>query len=474
MLTLTPKQREKLMELIPQLFNNDDLAIVLYKLGLTLERIAGDRQILDTAVRKVLEDAEKKGKLRTLLDKLAAERKDVVELQVVAQEIDLAERIPDFREAALELYTVLTDEKVPDDLVIRAFNVTAPPLIQRQVDPRTTSDFKNAVVMWLAWQTDRSPLLQFAQLVKNWLDYKQFGAAVEKLTVWITTAMTRLGITEKQKRDLDAATAAELKRRDEQRLHLLVSVRQRQEDEYELSAWTMWVDSITGKSQRSIPHPGAVCKRNEIEREIVKTVWQAANDLFKDSPTPTLELFLPVHLLTIDPDRWDLGDADLPEMLGSRFSLLLRSWERSYATAPKYIRTRADWHERWKQRHNRQTTAVRFDAGPDPGGYSQRTRAEKIAFVALTFPPEDTTVRLVVMSGTPLAIWIRCEIPEHRHDVELFFDEIVAKHCEDFRERIFDARLRAAAGDYRNHLNLLWDDPERQPPDSIENAMMME
>jgi vWA-MoxR associated protein C-terminal domain len=479
--TLTARQRKKLMDLLPKLFTLDELATILYTLHLNLERIAGDKPARDAAIRKVLEQAERLGTLSTVLDAFATHREKSVELRVLASEVNEAERILDLSEASTDLVTILTEEDVPDDLLMQAFSVTAPPFIQRTVNPRTTADVKNAVVTKLAGELDRSPLVKFAQLLKLLLDQGRFAAAVDRLTVWIRTAMIYLGITEHQKQLLDDAIEAELNRRAQQRLHLLASVKPTlgAAGDYEINVWSTWVDPVTGKAQRWLPQPRTLCKREEIGREIVRAVWLVADDLFKDSPMPTLELFLPLDLLHIDPDRWDLSDDDLPEPLGSRFSVLLRSWERSYETGYKFSRTRADWHTLWNERRTHGTKGVCLAVAPDPKVYSPWTRLERISCAALTFPPDRTTVRAIVMSGTPIVLWIRSDISACRDSVTTFFSDIAAKQCEDFRSSIVEARLRAAAAGadavhFGHHLNLLWDDPERQPPDSIENAMMME
>ena len=184
----------------------------------------------------------------------------------------------------------------------------------------------------------------------------------------------------------------------------------------------------------------------------------------------TVELFVPVDSLSCDADQWPL-ELDLEtKPLGAEWRVVVRSLERAYGGLCR--RSHPKWRRYWTHGLSLPGRAARVGTQAEVVGDVPQN-------VALFFAPARdepgggcSVLRNLIAAGVSIAVWPRkegCENPSHR---ELLEHLVSSMPVTGWREAVWRYRQEAARQQDRQghpgtHLTMLWDDPNKLPPDAL-------
>lgn len=188
----------------------------------------------------------------------------------------------------------------------------------------------------------------------------------------------------------------------------------------------------------------------------------------------TVEVFLPRDYLSTSVESWKILDPidDQPLSIGTKYSVLVRSYER---TQPSYHPYRDQWITNWnrvKQNLGTVPTHEMFEQLDRLEDCNERILITSLSTklgLKLTCSPtakhKDFFIS-ILKAGVPIAIWSRCSIPDL--DLATEMDTLLTGgSLLELLDRIRHKRWEAS-GDCEqhlgHHLTILWEDPDRLPP----------
>ncbi|HWO62233.1 MAG TPA: hypothetical protein VNO31_19615 [Umezawaea sp.] len=218
----------------------------------------------------------------------------------------------------------------------------------------------------------------------------------------------------------------------------------------------------------------------EIEAQVADLVEEAEAQWARHAASIRVEFLLPHELLNLPVDQWKLeASTDLPQPLGLRYQVVLRSLERA-----RTHRWHREWRHRWAKLRSSQDHTV--NGTPMTHWCSAKTRdlseleallvlREELVSLVLSAPPPPappTTVDEVVVglrNGLPVMIWHRDDGSHRPFDAAV---RPLLRGLGELPERVRQLRGRApganrSTGRIGGHVSLLWDDPDR-PVEPVE------
>lgn len=218
----------------------------------------------------------------------------------------------------------------------------------------------------------------------------------------------------------------------------------------------------------------------EIEAQVADLVEEAEAHWARHAASIRVEFLLPHELLNLPVDQWKLeASTDLPQPLGLRYQVVLRSLERA--------RTHR-WHREWRQRWAKLRSSRDYSVNGAPMTHwcSSRTRdlgalerllvlREELVSLVLSAPPPPVRTTIVdevvvgLRNGLPVMIWHRDDGSHRPFDAAV---RPLLKGLGELPERVRLLRGRAPGvirsnGRVGGHVSLLWDDPDR-PVEPVE------
>jgi hypothetical protein len=203
----------------------------------------------------------------------------------------------------------------------------------------------------------------------------------------------------------------------------------------------------------------------------------------KDSHSNIMvELFLPLHFLCFDLDQWkvDIGlNKEAP--LGHRYPVVLRSLDRAYSHHERgHEQLMRAWQIHWD--NFQQALATMKPVFCQKKDYESRRNwqafLEDTMCLALTFVPstndEQTKVSFlkeIIIAGNSVALWPRKQTGYLSEDeIQAMYHSLLARcNFSMLPEILWKKRKEALRNDDEqhlvHHLTLLWDNPNRLPPD---------
>lgn len=195
-----------------------------------------------------------------------------------------------------------------------------------------------------------------------------------------------------------------------------------------------------------------------------------------------VELFLPLHLLCFDLDQWkiDIGlNQETP--LGHCYPVVLRSLDRTYSHHERgYEQLMRAWQIHWNNFQEALATVKPVFCNMKEYESRRNWQAflEDTMCLVLTFVPptndEQTKVSLlkeIIIAGNAVALWPRKQTGSLSEDeIKTMYHSLLAR-CNFSRlpEILWQKRKEALKKDDEqhlvHHLTLLWDNPNRLPPD---------
>ncbi|HET6503911.1 MAG TPA: hypothetical protein VFG87_24445 [Amycolatopsis sp.] len=210
----------------------------------------------------------------------------------------------------------------------------------------------------------------------------------------------------------------------------------------------------------------------QVRLRVAELAEQTAEAWAKYEPRIHVEFVLSVELLNLEVDQWQWEtDSSVPEPVGCRFSVVVRSLDRMKA---------GKWHGSWRSRWRELQRQLEEDGMIAPGAWHQPESGDFLKLTSvfeqdaglvsliLADPPEEggsgaRQVLVGLRAGIPVIVW-------HRRDCgsRQFLDTVDKLFRGDShgnllqRARFVRASALAEGADHvGNHLTILWDDPER-------------
>ncbi|WNV88742.1 effector-associated domain 2-containing protein [Umezawaea sp. Da 62-37] len=248
---------------------------------------------------------------------------------------------------------------------------------------------------------------------------------------------------------------------------------------YVLTDWRQ-IDPTGWYPQRGEDFTGTLA---EIEAQVAELVEEAEVYWARHAALIRIEFLLPHELLNLPVDQWKLeASTDLPQPLGLRYQVVLRSLERA-----RTHRWHRNWRHRWAKLHSDQGQSS--NGRPMTHWCSSRTRdlrgleallivRDELVSLVLSAPPPAAQAAVVdevvigLRNGLPVIIWHRDDGSHRPFDAAV---RPLLNGLGDLPERVRQLRGRApgaarSTGRIGGHVSLIWDDPDR-PVEPVELPM---
>jgi hypothetical protein len=257
-------------------------------------------------------------------------------------------------------------------------------------------------------------------------------------------------------------------------------------DRFFVNGWLIPDSSIKDNSQRFHPldldesDKGIACGLDEIPNVLNNFLDLSLQQLKGKQHELTIEIFLPMSCLCADVDRWKIDDLYAETPVGSRYRTIVRSSDR---LEDRYLNKRwSDWCGNW----DRITKAGHLipncddfetlDPFTDCNWKRVVNNLSQKLGLKLTCGLESEhkldLFRAILNAATPIAIWVRCDLPDLDLAAEL--DALIAdSHLFGLSAAVMRKRQQADEEERSEqhlgaHLAMLWEDPGRLTPDAME------
>ncbi|OKH35537.1 hypothetical protein NIES2119_19980 [[Phormidium ambiguum] IAM M-71] len=184
----------------------------------------------------------------------------------------------------------------------------------------------------------------------------------------------------------------------------------------------------------------------------------------------TIEIFLPLDLINQSVDSWEIDDElGLPVTLGSQYKIVVRSYER---ILPTYL-YKGFWQEKWKIAQ--QLTDMEVGKALICGDSNNLKKLfvdlnqPDIIGLKLTTAPVQTgkgsVFALILKTAIPVALWLRQNLANNCDEkIDGLLQCCIDQLPENVKMKRLDAILEPPDTHIGHHLSLLWENPDRLPP----------
>jgi hypothetical protein len=259
--------------------------------------------------------------------------------------------------------------------------------------------------------------------------------------------------------------------------YLLIQLRPEVTNEIFVKAWFIPDDTIQDPWERFKPltvdeqQPEIPFVPEELPQLLGNLLQQCFDEYLQGEPTElTIEIFLPRDRLCDEVEKWSYQDSEGFDItIGTEHRVVVRSYDRL-----KTLRKQQGsyWKKNWENLQLiwqnipcvEQITTI-SQACFDPN-HLRKSLIEKIVLKVccnLSNSDRDSLLKAIHSAGTPIVIWSRCEVTNLKNPQH--FDALLEKPLQELSTCVKEQRL---AADHEmhlgNHLVLLWDDPNRIPP----------
>jgi hypothetical protein len=192
----------------------------------------------------------------------------------------------------------------------------------------------------------------------------------------------------------------------------------------------------------------------------------------------TIEIFLPMNLLCMKVDRWEICDYDEYLPVGTKYRTIIRTSDR---LDNKYLDAKwSNWKSNWERVKNY------GHSNPKINDFETIDCCKSCNWKRVTNNLSSTKLGLKLTSGlvaehkleffkailraaTPIAVWVRCDLPNL--DLKAEIDDLIAgSSLFELSAAVLRKRQQADEEDPPEvhlgaHLVMLWEDPHRLTPD---------
>ena len=332
------------------------------------------------------------------------------------------------------------------------------------------------------------------QMVKNLQDFRQLSIFIDRL---IENDLIPTGYRSVlQLLDFPKSSGSNpIKSRNNRVLESYLSIAIRPSsipDRFFVNGWLIADSSIKDNSQRfysldPIPQSGGeatdrgiACGLDAIPKVLNNFLELGLQQLKGKKHELTIEIFLPMSCLCADVDRWRIDDlyAEIP--VGTKYRTIVRSSDR---LEERYLHRRwSDWCGNWDRIAKAGHLTPNCDDFETLAQFTGcnwkrvvNNLSQKLG-LKLTCGLESEhkleLFRAILNAATPIAIWVRCDLPDLNIAAEL--DVLITEsHLFGLSAAVLKKRQKADEQERSEqhlgaHLAMLWEDPGRLTPDAME------
>ncbi len=238
---------------------------------------------------------------------------------------------------------------------------------------------------------------------------------------------------------------------------------------YAVQAWLF----ISSENIRNIYVEDKAIALNEIPA-LIEEILGIIDGLSVNHQQLTIEFILPRHLLSHHVEQWTDGNGD---PLGINYRVVVRSRERLREKRLQRFWCPC-WDEAQKKGALQQAAKTHMVLVNETQLRKFRTQVDagKLCFVLASVPQVLTDIKkevffALIKSGVPIVLW-----PRHinnKDELEQALDKLLSCTLEQLPHCLFESRRYLWENEHEQHtgyhLSLLWDDPDRIPPELQEN-----
>jgi len=306
---------------------------------------------------------------------------------------------------------------------------------------------------------------------------------LEKLRTWISGASQKYGINLTPLNFCSPSPA---------RPYLLIRLKpsKNQTGQFFVKAWFILDDRADAGYSRFKPldseeHHEDPYTLAQIPKLLDYFLCQTLEKLAATESKPVIEFFLPQDCLGAEVDVWEVLDVvNQPIRVGTEYQVVVRSYER---LLPRYRKQAMNsWRQKWSKAKQLKPPLPQelFELLSKADGYNWSSlRASLVDKVGLklTCPPisalssspgasgsQSDLISALLSTAIPIAIWPRCIVsePTLADTIESLLNEGPLLELPEFvRKKRLEAVQKQIQDHLGQHLVLLWEDPDRLPPD---------
>lgn len=437
------------------------------KLESLLKRLQDIPTIKDNTEKILQGQQEQTDKLSELLGCIKSQTSEPPDLKLYKALLKLLS----FTDADLSNLSSIIQDKTVGEMVKKAYQDSLPP----------DAD------LWVKGASDLSQMLSELDQIRKLGDFLFRLSQDQKLPLEYQSYLKNLAEKLKEKKS-DAKT--QYPRAKYLDSYLMIKVEpynlQPQEcpKEFLVNGWLLMDDS-SGNPDLSQFKPmlhgnetaaGIICQEKQLDEVFNQLVEKIA-----EYYPLNIEVFLPMSLMGIAVDQWLIDDPMLNKRpLGVRYPIRLRSLDRMMKLTPL-----AAYRCHWQQNWDRVRTFLEEKPGTELFEHLQNMEnltskrlalslKEKIGLKVTCPIPQGKTEDLfkgILLATTPIALWTRCEIEPHSSG-SAEIDRILSQPLKNLCKSVQEIREKAEAEENEQHLgchlSLLWDNPYRLLPDTME------
>jgi hypothetical protein len=427
--------------------------------------------------------------LEIFIDVVFSFETETLAMQDAFKVLDRASAQPVGWEQVTRLKEILNAERFDDELLTRLCkenSPAAPSLPANAEGHELLSACVEVLARWPHPKPDDAPLLAFLYAL---LPSVQKRNTRDDCVRWMTVVAQELGM------DLEAVKASARQKAEatppaEHGIpYMLVTV---QRDDFDpdneilIKGWLYHGGGYKPLIVDAGPHT-----HDKLPLLMRQLIFDSQNKLLKEAGRPLaeaskliIELFLPINLLGSEIDQWtvQLGKWAGASPLERHYLVVVRSYERVYDEEVRAF-SWGLWQDKWNRRPvlPQMLTQANVYLACKPSDYTN-SFYDKLAlaqvnlfFLGLTvIPPPGAGLEAtaifgpMVQAGTPIAIWLR-RCGEDVTAVQAELEDLIYKNDLDSIPQLIYQRRRElwddAASSVWKSVSLLWDDPDRLPPD---------
>jgi hypothetical protein len=254
-------------------------------------------------------------------------------------------------------------------------------------------------------------------------------------------------------------------------------------DRFLVNAWLIPDNTVKNHEQRFHPldldenRNGIICGWEKVPALLNEFLDQSLKYL-KGQNELTIEIFLPMSCLCAGVDRWMVADLYDSIPVGTRYRTVVRSSDR---LEERYLARRMkSWRDNWERitkAGHLKPNCDDFEALDQFTDCNWKRVANNLSqklglklTCGLASEHKQDLFRAILNAATPIAIWVRCDLPDVDLAVEL--DTLITdSHLFGLSAAVLRKRQQADEEEQSEqhlgaHLAMLWEDPGRLTPDA--------
>jgi hypothetical protein len=340
-------------------------------------------------------------------------------------------------------------------------------------------DLLECCIEELAKQPHKAPNVPLPEFLINLLSEIEEVEIKDEIENWIKSAIVEMDITFDEINRQVCAAQSDLPAADGSP-YLLVKVEpdQWKENEYQIKGWFLYNNKF-----KLLSVPDASCSVDDFPKLLEELIFESKQRLVAEFKKPAseiekliIEVFLPIDLLSSNLDEWKLKVGKFTSRPIGHFSpLVIRSFERVYDEDLR-VQSWGRWRQKWESRSKTLTSTDIYSACAESDycdRFFDKLTESSLIFLGLTLiPPRDSNLQAIEIlgpmldAGIPIALWLRSIDDNNVNVIRAEIEELIFNNnLDQIPDLVRSKRHRTTNQSFWKSITLLWDDPDRLPPD---------